>query len=344
MARVSPDRFLARLAAGKIIPAILLLGQEPYLRDACRAQLLKSFVPEGLREWGVSRYSCGEGQLDAALAQAQTSPMLSPIQVVFLEDVEALASLPDKAREAAEDKLAAYLENPAPFTVFIFEAAALDLRTRIAKLLLEQTLAVDVGASENPVSRRQTALAAAKSIAAELGARFESGAAEELVELVNGELTRLKTEVEKLAAHALPSQSISREAVGALVISMKKYTVWELAEMMAARQKRQAMEFLAALLRDGEEPVALVGALAWMLRKLIEASELPASVAGWQAARALAMRPETAELAVRHARQIPTKRLLDGLRALYEADNRLKSGNANPEAVVEFLVCRLAGA
>jgi DNA polymerase-3 subunit delta len=344
MARVSPDRFLAQVAGGKLIPAVLLLGQEPYLRDACRAQLLESFVPEGLREWGVSRYSCREGQLDAALAQARTSPMLSPTKVVYLEEVEALASLPDRTRQAAEDKLAAYLENPVPFTVFVFEAAVLDQRTRIAKLLLEQTLAVDVGMSDDLVSRRQAALAAAKSMAVGLGARFESGAAEELVELVNGELTRLKTEVDKLAAHALPSQAISREAVGALVISTKKYTVWQLAEMMAARQKRQAMEFLAALLRDGEEPVALVGALAWMLRKLIEASELPVSTAGWQAARALAMRRETAEVAMRHARQIPKKRLLDGLRALYEADNRLKSGNANPEAVVEFLVCRLAGA
>jgi hypothetical protein len=31
------------------------------------------------------------------------------------------------------------------------------------------------------------------------------------------------------------------------------------------------------------------------------------------------------------------------LRALYEADSRVKSGNTNPRAVMEFLVARLAG-
>lgn len=343
MARVSAGHLLAQLAKGRPVPAVLLLGQEPYLRDACRAQLVEAYVAEGARDWGVSRYSCAEDRLDAALAQAQTLPMMCSTQVVFLEEVEALESMPDKPREAAVDSLAAYLKNPAPFTVLVLEAATLDQRMRLSKLLLEETLTVDVGLSDDPASRREMAVAMAKSMAQELGAVFESGAAEELVELVNAELTRLKTEIEKLAAYALQGTTISREAVEALVISGKKYTVWQLADMMATQQSHRAIEFLAALLREGEEPVALVGALAWMVRKLIEASELAPSTMGWQAARALGMRPEAAETAVRNAHRIPKARLLAGLRELYEADSRLKSGNQNPRAVMEFLVCRLAG-
>ncbi|MGA2481857.1 MAG: DNA polymerase III subunit delta [Candidatus Acidiferrales bacterium] len=343
MPRVAAGELLAHIAKGRPVPAILLLGDEPYLRDACRAQLLEAYVPEDARDWGVSRYSCADNQLNAALAQAQTLPMLCSTQVVFLEEVDALESLPEKEREKAAEHLASYLEDPAAFTVLVLEAARLDQRMKLAKLLLEETLSVDVGLSDDPGSRRDTAVAMAKSMAKELGARFEQGAAEELVELVNGELTLLKTEIDKLAAHALPSGAISQEAVGTLVISSKKYTVWQLADMMATQQSRRAIEFLAALIREGEEPVALVGALAWMVRKLIEAAELAPSTTGWQAARALAMRPEAAEAAVRNAHRIPRARLLDGLRALCEADNRLKSANPNPRAVLEFLVCRLAG-
>jgi DNA polymerase III delta subunit len=46
MPRVSPQELLSCLEKGKVIPAILLLGDEPYLRDACRAQLIEKFVPE----------------------------------------------------------------------------------------------------------------------------------------------------------------------------------------------------------------------------------------------------------------------------------------------------------
>jgi DNA polymerase III delta subunit len=57
----------------------------------------------------------------------------------------------------------------------------------------------------------------------------------------------------------------------------------------------------------------------------------------------LAMRPEQAELAIRCARKISRERLLDGLRALQEADNRLKGGVKDVRAIMEFLVWRLSG-
>jgi len=111
--------------------------------------------------------------------------------------------------------------------------------------------------------------------------------------------------------------------------------------MIAARQGGRALEFLDALLRDGEEPVALVGAMAWMFRKLIEASEVTGSMNPWQAARRLGMRPDAAELALQNARKMPRKRLLEGLGALRRCDDSLKRGNANPRAVLEFLVAEL---
>jgi DNA polymerase III delta subunit len=80
-----------------------------------------------------------------------------------------------------------------------------------------------------------------------------------------------------------------------------------------------------------------------MYRKLVEASEIRGATSGWQASRALGMRPEQAELAIRCARKIPQERLLDGLRALQEADSLLKGGAKDVRAVMEFLVWRLSG-
>jgi len=80
---------------------------------------------------------------------------------------------------------------------------------------------------------------------------------------------------------------IGRADVSALVISEKTTTVWELSDMLAARQSKKAMEFLDRLLRDGEEPLQMLGAITWMYRKLIEASEIKGVANGWQASRAL---------------------------------------------------------
>ena len=124
-------------------------------------------------------------------------------------------------------------------------------------------------------------------------------------------------------------------------MAARKNTVWQLTEMLASRKRGAALAFLDNLLREGEQPAGIVGALAWMYRKLIEARDLPAQTNGFQAARQLGMRPEAAETAVRQAHRIPKKDLLAGLAALAEADSQLKSANPNPRAMMEFLIARL---
>ncbi|HEX2715033.1 MAG TPA: hypothetical protein VHM88_22830, partial [Candidatus Acidoferrales bacterium] len=66
----STERFLEGLAKGKAIPGILLLGDDAYLRDLCRAKLTEAYVPESAREWGVSRFSAAEDSLDRVLNHA----------------------------------------------------------------------------------------------------------------------------------------------------------------------------------------------------------------------------------------------------------------------------------
>ena len=341
MARISPEELLGRLEKGKPVAAILLLGEEVYLRDACREQLIERFVPEAARTWAVSRYSAERGETQAALEQAQTMAMLSPQQVVFLEDAEAIEKLGEKNRDEAVAQLGAYLEDPAPFTVLVVEVTVLDQRMKLGKMLAEKALVVECGLGENAGERQAAAVALARAIGKEQGVEFEKGAAEDLAEFVAADLMRLKTEIDKLATYAAEKKIIARADVTALVISEKTTTVWELADLLASRQPKKALEFLDRLLRDGEEPLQMLGAITWMYRKLIEASEVKGVTNGWQASRALGMRPEQAELALRNARKISKPRLLAGLHALRNADDRLKGSGAEPRTVMEFLVAQL---
>ncbi len=342
MARASLEEFKEKVAKGKPVPAVLLLGDQPFLRDACRAQLIDKYVPETARAWAVSRFSAERGETQAALDQAQSMPMLSKQQVVFLEDAEAIEDLGEKNRESTVGAMEEYLKNPAPFTVLVMEATKLDMRMQLGKKLAEYSLVVEVGLGENADERNAASVVLAKTLAKEQGVEFAKGAAEDLAEFVSGDLMRLKTEVDKLATFAAEKKLVRREDVSLLVISEKTTTIWEVADLLAARQTKKALEFIERLLREGEEPMGMIGAMAWMYRKLIEASEVRGATNGWQAARVLGMRPEQAELALQCARKISKERLLDGLTALQEADDRLKGGGSKePRIVMEFLICRL---
>ena len=126
------------------------------------------------------------------------------------------------------------------------------------------------------------------------------------------------------------------------MVTERAYVVWELADLLAASEPGKAMLFIDKLFRQGEEPVAMIGALAWMCRKLLEVQELPPQMNASQAHWKLKMREDAARIAMRQAKRIPKAKLVAGLSALYEADSRLKSRVADKRAIVEFLVARFA--
>lgn len=337
MAESGFQKFFDKLKKGKLLPAIALVGTDSYLRELCRAKILEACVPADGREWAVARFSASE-DWDEIFRRAETLPMLAPRQVLFIEETESLERLGEETRDAALDRLADYLEDPAPFTVLVFEAAALDQRRRVFKVLSEK------GVVARLEVEAEDALTLACELAKDAGVELEHDAGALLVDSLNGEPARIRTEIEKLSLYVGARGRVTVEDVEALVVSAKTYTVWQLTEMLAGRRRDSALEFLDGLLREGEQPAAVVGALAWMYRKLIEAGELPEHTNPYQAARQLAMRPETAELALRQSRKIPRAELLAGMRALAEADSALKSAVANPRAVMEFLVATLTAA
>jgi DNA polymerase III delta subunit len=341
MPATSAESLITRLTKSKGALSLLLLGKDAYLRDAFRERVIEASIDPAARSWAVSRYSAEEGDLAAALTQARTVPMLVRRQVVIVSAVEALEKMPEGKREAEAQNLSEYLADPAPFTVLILEAQKLDERTKFAKMLLAQAFVVAAELPDDPHERLRLAATLATQMAHEQNSRIEDDAADELADLCNCDLAAMQSEIAKLATYAGASQPIRRADVEALVVSGKKYSVWELAEVLAARQRGRAFEFLANVLQQGEPAPALIGTMAWMYRKLIEAQQLSPHTQSYQAAGQLGMRVATAELAIRHARKIPRRQLVEGLRALYDADSALKAGSTNDRAVMEFVLAQI---
>jgi DNA polymerase III subunit delta len=338
VATLGPHELKTRLAAGKTIPAVVLLGSDSYLRELSRNALINAYVPEGTRDWALGRLSArGRGWLEA-FERAQTLPMLSPRQVLIVEEVEALEELGDKARDAAVDALESYLEDPAPFTVLVFEASQLDKRLRLFKALSKNARSVLI---VELVMDRGQAEELAASTAKGLGVQMDREAAALLADAVNFEPARIRIEVEKLSLYAQKARKITTRDVEALVLAARKYTVWQLAEMIAGSRREDALKFLDAMMREGEQPAALVGGLAWMYRKLIEVRELPRHTDVWRVCRELGMQEESAVIALREAPRFTRVQLLEGLAALAEADNQLKGGVKDARAALEFVITRL---
>jgi len=332
---LSPDRFLQQIAQGKPVPAIVLHGTDSYLLEMCRKKIVAAYVPESLRDWALTRMSAREAGWEEVVGRARMLPMLAECQVIFVEDTEAVERMSEKGRDEVVKLIGDYLDAPAPFTVLVLEAKSLDSRLKVSKLLAEKAVIVELEITP------QAAAALAEQLAAELGAKIDRLAAAHLAEMVNGEPARIQMEIEKLAAYTQGAALITLKDVDALVVSEKRNRVWDLTDMLASGRRQDAFAFLENLLREGEPPPMIVGALAGTYRRLIEAREIPVTTNKFHAAQRLRMPPEAAEVALRNAHRIPKKRLLAAIASLADADSQLKSSNPDPRALLEFLLVQL---
>jgi DNA polymerase-3 subunit delta len=338
MAAASPEKLIERLRAGKPPAAVVLLGSDSYLRELCRRKIIETSVPEGVRDWAVTRLSAREAGWDEILGRATTLPMLAPRQVILVDGAESVERLGEDSRDDILKALAEYFNSPAPFTLVVIEVDSLDRRQKFFKLLSDKALIVELTIVQ------ESAAALATQMAGDLGVEIERNAAALLSEILNGEPARIHIELEKLATYVQHPQAHGRITVAdveSLVMAARRNTVWQLADMLVSRNRAEAMRFLDNLLREGEQPAGIVGALAWTYRKLIEARDLPAHTGGYQAARQLGMRPDAAEAAVRQSHRVSRAELLAGLGALADADSEFKTRNPDPRATMEFLIARL---
>jgi DNA polymerase-3 subunit delta len=350
------ERLFALLAKAKPVGAIVLVGTDPYLRDLCRNKIIDTYVPDAMRGWALGRVDLDGSDWSELFQRADTLPMMASCQVIVAAGAESIEIRSKGGADAEDDEdeesdggegderqetlkaLAKYLASPAPFTVLLFEVPKLDRRQRLYKILAEHALLVELSLDAAAVRSLAT------TMAVELGTKIEPLAAAILAEMVDSEPARMRLEIEKLAAYTLGRPSITEDDVRKIAVTDQKSTVWELSEMLSTARRAEALTFLSNLLRDGDEPVAMIGALAWSYRKMIEARTLPASTNGFNAARVLKINPVAAEAAVRNAHRFSKADLLNGLVALGEADSQLKSRNPDTQAYMQFLVARLASA
>ena len=329
------EKLAERLERKKAEAAIVLRGSDAYLLDLCRKTIVDAYVPENVRDWAVSRMDVRQSGWDEVLQRAETMPMLAQRQVIFVERAESIEKLGDAARDRIVKAFEAYLAKPAPFTVLVLEAEALDGRQKFAKMLEEKATVVELSIGS------ESAASLAAQMAKDLGVAIDRDAANLLAEILNNEPARIRIELEKLAAYAQGTERITSADVEALVVAARKNTVWQFADMIASRKRDDALKFLDNLLREGEDPIGLLGVMSRMYRQLIEARQLPATMNMYQAASVLRVPPVAADSILRTARRIPKKELLGGLVALAEADSQLKSSNPDPRAFTEFLIARL---
>lgn len=323
---------------GNIDPVYVLSGVESYFVDETIQRIKAALEKSGDLE--TSTYDLDEVPVSHVIEEADTIPFFSARKLIIAKNASFLKAT-DKSKEKIQHDFKAlevWLQNPSTFSVTIFVAPyeKLDERKKVTKQMKEFATIIHAEAPKerdlavwvrNEVSLRR------KSI--------DDDAIDKLIELVGSDMLHLQSEIEKLCFYIGEDDRIPFSIIEELVPKTLEQDAFKLLNAYIAGDKSTAISIYHDLIRQKQEPIALVALLASQVRLMSNVYYLQSKgYHGQQIAKTLKVNPYRVKRIVEDRHQVKDQHLLKALYGLSEVDLQLKSLSGKRERFLELFLMK----
>jgi DNA polymerase-3 subunit delta len=254
--------FLDGTEKRKVRPVYVLHGDEHFLKRHVLDAIRKLVLGEDDDGFGYTSFAGDKTTFAEVHAELSTLPFFGSKRLVVVNAADPFIT---KARDKLED----YAKEPSKTGVLVLEVASFPATTRLAKMLGEGGINCKA-----PTSRALTDWCV-RWCASQHGKQLAPQAAALLVNLVGADMGMLDQELTKVALYVGDrSTRIEAKDVDKLVGASREEETWQIFDMIGAGKTAEALAHLDRLLTQGEEPLKLLGAFSWQLRRLAQVGRL----------------------------------------------------------------------
>ena len=271
----SPADIRKQIAGGKVGPLYLILGGDETAKAGLAAEFL-DLVESELRAFNVDRLYGGETTGAAVVDAARTLPMMVPRRVVLLVHAERLLN-PKKESEASSRDLKvleAYVKAPVDSACLVLVAEGVDKRRSLSKLLLSKAAVVEC---TGPADAAEAARWVRDRVAEE-GMTIDARAARLVADRAGPDISRLRSDVDRLVLYAAGNKAITEADVKAVVGAAVSQDDWGVTKAIERGAIGDALRELALMMDGGAVPYMILGQLAWFVRAKMPATRVTAAV------------------------------------------------------------------
>ncbi|RXH51254.1 DNA polymerase III subunit delta [Kurthia gibsonii] len=323
---------------GKIDPVYVLSGTETYFIDETIRRMKQALEQTGEIETTI--FDLEEVPVQHVMEEADTIPFFSEKKLIIAKNASFLKATDNSKEKIAHDlkALELWLRHPADFSVTLFIAPyeKLDERKKITKQMKELAHVVHAEAPkerdlavwiQNEVSSRQK--------------QIDEQAIQKLIELVGLDMLHLQMEVDKLCHYIGEEGTIQLEDVEELVAKTLEQDAFKLLNAYIAGDVSTAISIYHDLIRQKQEPIALVALLASQVRLMSNVYYLLSKgYHAQQIAKTLKVNPYRVKRIVEDRHGVKDTHLLKALYGLSEVDLQLKSMSGRRERYLELFLMR----
>ncbi len=319
-----------QLKQKKILPVYYLFGEDTYSIETTHKAIEEILSPYITSDFDKETYF-GEKQTFANIVGlASTFPFGSEKKLITLKQTE-------KVKEKKE--LVNYLKEPADFSVIIFlhEGSISNIESEPYKTLLSLGYLFEAKELKGNSLIEWIILTAEKN-----NKKISYENAQLLMDISGENRSSLEAQLEKIILYIGENKEITIESIRGLSTSLKQYTIFDLQNALAKRNKSSALKVAHNLLKNGIDPIQIIGMLNKYFTGLARLTELTASKTNeYQIARALGTHPYYLP-GYHNARKLySNKQLADVFSALLKADISLKTTSIDDYTLITVLISEI---
>lgn len=309
----------------------VIAGKDDSLVNSLCLELLDELLVPSQRTTGFFDAEAASVSASDVFDELRTAPFLTGKRVVRIKGADDFIS---KNRPLLEN----YFDNPCPTGRLLLTVSSWDSRTKLAKKLPKVGKLITVAAP----TRKELPYRLMEYAKDAYDKKLSKDAAIFLIELTGEELTRLYSEIDKLALYSVDQKVITQNHIESLIGHNRLFNAFAVIDAIIAGNTGVAIERLRGMFEaDKSTEYTVVGAFAYHIRKMFNAKILlDKGMQQRQIENKLRIWGNTNAF-FEHLRKMSLKQISSYLQQLAETDYRIKTGQETARVIMEQLVIRL---
>lgn len=322
-----------KLTEDNRLPVYFLYGPERFLATEIINLLTRQLVTDDNRDFNFEAFDGASSKPSDWINSAKTMSFFGGDKLVVVEGIDGTSW-----DDAGIAMIVEYAKNPVPEACLVMTALKADRKRKVYKALCALP-----GAAECTPPHEGMLSPWLRDRAKEKGYTLSVAAAERMVSRIGPQPGRLVSELDKVLTYAGKNKKVSEDDVTTVVGDIRLETIFALTDALKEKNAGRALSLLRNQLAHGEEPLKLLGTIAWQFRMIWEVKHFQKrNMPNAGIARAMGQKPFVVDKAARYTRNFSEVQLKEGLRSLAWADRELKTSGKDPAGIMETLVLKLA--
>ncbi len=244
---------------GKLV--YVIAGKDDSLVSSRCEKLLDSLIEHSQRATGLFNADPNSASISEVLDELRTAPFLTSKRVVAIKQADDFIS---ENREYMET----YFENPCLTGILIMTVSSWKSNTKLAKKLPAIGELINV----EPPKRGELPVQLIAYANDTYGKNISRTAAEFLIDISGDEISRLYSEIDKLAIFADQDKTITEKHIESLIGHNRIFNVFAVIDSIIAGNAAEAIERLRGMFADDKSAeYTVVGAFAFHFRRMFNA-------------------------------------------------------------------------